>query len=477
MNTFRSPGNTLGTLEAPRAADVIGVAADIALVLDADGTILDVCATGTAFAGHDVGTWIGRPWIDTVTVECRDKVADLVASRSDAPSRQRQINQIVDESTSLLILYSVVPLNADGHRIAVGKDLSSLTQLQQRLVNVQQSMERDYARLRQFETRYRTLFQSSSEAIVIADAQSLRVVEANPSACTLLGSTERKIVGSGLMRWFEPGWRDALEGAIEATRQDGKAVALTLGEDRGAWEANVSMFKTDGNGHLLLRLRDAERETSVEAGSEHRRRLTALVESAPDGLVVTATDGRILAANTAFLDLAQLTGVDVAIGESLSNWLGQGGMDYQIIMASVREHGAIRLYTTRLRGEFGSIADVEVSAVPLPAGEVGCIGFSIRDIGRRIAANDASSGPASPRSIDQLTQLVGRVPLKELVRESTELIEQLCIQAALKLTNNNRASAAEMLGLSRQSLYVKLRRYALEEDGESGKASSTSSTS
>jgi DNA-binding NtrC family response regulator len=41
------------------------------------------------------------------------------------------------------------------------------------------------------------------------------------------------------------------------------------------------------------------------------------------------------------------------------------------------------------------------------------------------------------------------------------VIERLCIEAALELTNDNRATAAEMLGLSRQSLYVKLRRYGL----------------
>ena len=53
------------------------------------------------------------------------------------------------------------------------------------------------------------------------------------------------------------------------------------------------------------------------------------------------------------------------------------------------------------------------------------------------------------------------MPLKDLVRETTDLIERLCIEAALELTGDNRASAAEMLGLSRQSLYVKLRRYGL----------------
>ena len=66
-----------------------------------------------------------------------------------------------------------------------------------------------------------------------------------------------------------------------------------------------------------------------------------------------------------------------------------------------------------------------------------------------------------PRSVEQLTELVGRVSLKELVVETTDMIEKLCIEAALELTQDNRAAAAEMLGLSRQSLYVKLRRYGL----------------
>jgi DNA-binding NtrC family response regulator len=51
--------------------------------------------------------------------------------------------------------------------------------------------------------------------------------------------------------------------------------------------------------------------------------------------------------------------------------------------------------------------------------------------------------------------------LKDIVRESTDLIEQLCIEAALSYTSDNRASAAEILGLSRQSLYSKLHRYGL----------------
>jgi DNA-binding NtrC family response regulator len=51
--------------------------------------------------------------------------------------------------------------------------------------------------------------------------------------------------------------------------------------------------------------------------------------------------------------------------------------------------------------------------------------------------------------------------LKDIVRESTDLIERLCIEAALTYTADNRASAAEILGVSRQSLYSKLHRHGL----------------
>jgi DNA-binding NtrC family response regulator len=78
---------------------------------------------------------------------------------------------------------------------------------------------------------------------------------------------------------------------------------------------------------------------------------------------------------------------------------------------------------------------------------------------------EAKPSREMPRSTGQMTELVGRVPLKDIVRDTTDLIEQLCIEAALELTGDNRASAAEMLGLSRQSLYVKLRRFGMSDPG------------
>ena len=118
-----------------------------------------------------------------------------------------------------------------------------------------------------------------------------------------------------------------------------------------------------------------------------------------------------------------------------------------------------------VRGEHGPPVDVEISAVVLGEGNRPNLGFAIRNVGRRIGIENGAH-PELPRSREQLAELIGRVPLKELVRETTDVIERMCIEAALKLTNDNRATAAELLGLSRQSLYVKLRRYGLAEPSD-----------
>lgn len=131
-------------------------------------------------------------------------------------------------------------------------------------------------------------------------------------------------------------------------------------------------------------------------------------------------------------------------------------------MANLREHGTVRRFSSIMRDDLGGSETVEVSATRIQGERGSVFGFSIRETMR----NDAMAPTlptGSPTTAAQFTDLVGRVPLKDLVRDTADIIEKLCIEAALKLTDNNRASAADMLGLSRQSLYIKLRRYGITE--------------
>jgi transcriptional regulator PpsR len=234
-------------------------------------------------------------------------------------------------------------------------------------------------------------------------------------------------------------------------------VAVRLAEGRQEFSVSASFFRQDQSSQFLIRFAPLQ-ASSVQVAVPQA--ILRVVESAPDGFVVTDPQGFILTANRAFIDLTQLAAEDQVRGESLERWIGRSSVDFNVLIATLRQHGAVRLFATAFHGDHGFTTDVEISAVAVPHGEQPCLGFAIRNVGRRLTG-DPKSAHELPRSAEQLTELVGRVPLKDLVGETTDLIEKLCIEAALELTRDNRAAAAEMLGLSRQSLYVKLRRYGL----------------
>ena len=67
--------------------------------------------------------------------------------------------------------------------VLFGRDLRALSALQQRLMNAQASLEEDYSRLRDAEMRYRLLFQTSSEAVLVLEPARGRVVERTAVSC------------------------------------------------------------------------------------------------------------------------------------------------------------------------------------------------------------------------------------------------------------------------------------------------------
>lgn len=474
MKSFDEPTLSLGDLDAEAAGRLIAASSDVALIVDGEGIIRDLAFGNEELSKAGYHEWLGKPWTQTVTVESRPKVEALLRELGGkgAP-RWRHINHPSADGADLPLLYAAVPVGRKGHALAVGRsvafgrDLRANAVLQQRLVSAQQSMERDYWRMRHMETRYRVLFQVSSEPVLILDAATLKLEDANPAASKLLGEATQR-AGWSLARAFDAAGQAAVDELFAAVRATGRSdtVKARLGKDGSEWSVSASLFRQEKSSHFLVRL--SALRHAAERPQEHARdMLLRLVESAPDGFVVTDLDGLILTVNQAFLDLAQLATEEQARGVSLEKWLGRTGVDLSVLISNLRQRGAVRLFATSMRGEYGSTSEVEISAVAVTEGEQPCLGFTIRDVGRRLPS-DARASREVPRSVGQMTELVGRVPLREIVRDTTDLIEQLCIEAALQLTRDNRASAAEMLGLSRQSLYVKLRRYGLGDASGEG---------
>lgn len=464
MSQFLAPKQSLGNLDAEAAAKLISAAADVALIVDSEGVILDLAFGSDELSNEGYGHWLGQPWALTVTAESKPKVEALLrdAAAETSPT-WRHINHPSPRGADVPILYSAIKVGRAGRVVAVGRNLRAASVMQQRLVEAQQSLERDYARLRHAETRYRLLFQMASEAILIVDGLTQKVVEANPVAVQLLGNSSKEVVGKQFPEDFHTASETEIQALLTAVRITGHAedVPVRFGAGGSEFRVTASLFRQDNASHFLIRLSLLKGSTGDSATARARSTILHALEGLPDGFVVTETNGRVLFANRAFIDLVQLATEEQVRGKSLDQWLGRPGVDLSVLIANLRQHGSVRLFATSLRGEYGSTSEVEISAVSVEGADA-CLGFTIRSIDRRLASTPAPKGGRElPRSVEQLTELIGRVPLKDIVRETTDVIERLCIEAALELTADNRASAAEMLGLSRQSLYVKLHRYGL----------------
>lgn len=459
---------SIGNLDGDFASKLISSAMDVALVIDRAGVVQDYSVGDDELSREKVFTsLVGRPWVDSVTLESRVKVEEMLRDAgTKAPPRWRQVNHPSSEGSDLPIRYSALAFGNSGRILAVGRELRSVSALQQRLVNVQQSMEREYSRLRLAETRYRLLFQTASEAVIIADAQTLKIVEINPAAEKLLGKPARRKSSKTLADIVEAEFAPALRKLFEQIRATGNTDEVRVkleGSERDVLVSG-SLFRQDQASHVLIRLAPADAGGKDRDAGQAAASLKHVVEGMPDGFVVLGSDRRIQTANSAFLELAQLPAEERARGELVERWLGRSDVELNTLFVSAVEHGATRHFRTIIRGDYGATEDVEVSAVHVADRKAPCFGLSIRPVGKRAPALPGSDRDL-PRSVQQMTGLVGQVPLKNLVRETTDLIERLCIEAALELVGDNRASAAEMLGLSRQSLYIKLRRYGLGDLG------------
>jgi transcriptional regulator PpsR len=299
---------------------------------------------------------------------------------------------------------------------------------------------------------------------MIVDSVSHAIVEANPAALALFDESAPQLLKSSFPGHFDAAGSQTIQtllADVRATGRDNGARAYLARQQRECSVA-VSLFRQEQSSLFLVRLSSqplASENKTLRATST----LLKYFEAAPDGLVVTQFDGRVVTANPAFMEMAQLGSSDQARGELLDRWLGRAGVDFSVALANLRQNGSIKLFATAIRGEQGATADVELSAVSITDGDdKPSFGFAIRNVEKRLSDTPSSSREL-PRSMAQLTELIGRVPLRDLVRETTDVIEKLSIEAALELTGNNRASAAEMLGLSRQSLYVKLRRFGIDD--------------
>ncbi|WP_161992677.1 transcriptional regulator PpsR [Aureimonas leprariae] len=458
------PRLQLPAADSQTLADLIAASADLTMVVDANDVIGDLSHNLQDVSAAPIAAWRGKR-IDKVVNHSSHPAlkAMLLSAREGRPTSGYEIGHSLGGGDALPLQYSAFHVGGDGEIVLIGRDLRPTASLQSRLLNNRQSLERNRRRQRQAETHYRILFETVSDALVVLDADTGKVRDANPRAAALLRSAPAALVGKALPALFEKGERAEMKAMLARVAATGAPATLSTDAagSRDGLSLAAELFRADDLKLILVRLSPGRPDRGPDAALDAG--LGDLVRNASEAILLIDEDGTANWGNESFLALAGIPLAAQVVGRPLDAYLQWQGMDLDSILDRVRTSGRMPMVSGVLKAVDGRSLEIETSIVAR-SGEPGS-GYALVMRPRFEGEGDPGRGTGGGALLrDDFIEMVGRMPMKDLIRDTTDVIERMCIEAALKLSGNNRASAARMLGLSRQALYLKLNRYGIADD-------------
>ncbi|MEX0280183.1 MAG: transcriptional regulator PpsR [Arenibacterium sp.] len=467
-----------GALPEPSSVEnLFEHASDIVVMIDEDGIVSGISVSPECPSLGCLDHWVGRDFSSFLTEESQRKFSERFAAlhaEGASPSWVLEINHVDNANWEFPIKYTLHRIAGRRGVLLMGRDMQPFAEVQQRLVQEQVARERDELRIRGAETMYRAVLENSQTALVFASPTTGRVIDSNAAAAQLLGAKTEVLNGSVLAQAFEgrrrPEFDDALQDAAASSEVGGGTIQVVSRRNSRPLTVRPDYFRASGDPVLLCQIHPEEAANDDEPAFS--KALGILFQSSPDAILLIDPQGNIRDANDAFLEIADAAQLRDVVDQSLSDFLLRGTVDSKLILDHTAKSGRLRSYQAQVKSVVGTRQAVDISATRLRgvAGDLG-VGLILRDV--KQLANGADADPTSmvsDEAMRNVMELVGTASLKDLVSATSGVVEKMCIETAVQLTGNNRVAAAEMLGLSRQSLYVKLRKYGIlhAEPGESG---------
>ena len=440
--------------------DIIAEVADIAVVVSSDGTVLSVLSNSDYSPATQLSNVEGRKFDDILTTESKPKFDDRLKEFVEGgQTGSVELNHGDDtRKWEYPVRYSFHQVGPDGTILLLGTDLRPIAEMQQQLVKAQLALEQDFEAQREYDTRFRVLMHSTTEPHIFVSTANGIISEANPAAADLFGVSRDTLAEAPFSNFVRiDGVSNLVESLTTSAIEGSSGVKGSLASGNQDVMIFPKMFRISGERILLCRLSQHGEEANRSDGLNSQ--LRALYDAGPEGMLFVDSNGQILSSNEGFLDLIGLAhGVDVK-GRSVTDFLMRGSVDLKVMSENATRFGRMRLYATKIASDYGSPRNVEISVTSLKANAKDIFALVFRDANR----SEVTRTPAQHvnEDVQSVVELVGSATLKEIVAESSNVIEKMCIETAIELTMNNRVAAAEMLGLSRQSLYVKLRKLGI----------------
>lgn len=455
------------------AGAIMAGAADITLLVDGAGIVRGV-SMSDRLGGVDAAAVQDMPVSALVERRDRPGLDSLLAAAAGGKGGAAELRHLPPAPTAAPVRYTAL-CRDDGAILLVGRVITGARPpagALRALVG-----DRDAGRRHAVEARYKALFETAAEAVLIVSLDAGLVEEANPRALAALGAAP-DVSGRPLAALFDLRDTVRLDRHLALARDGGEFPPLSVlcaGSGRTlALQGRV--FRAFDRTQLMLRLAEPG-----AVGTDQRSPAIALVarlmRDSSNALALTDRSGRVIWTNAAFDALGSGLGRGMH-GRTLAELTEFSAPALDAILQGARDRGRISLADARLRlgasrsapdsadapaiRPAAALAEGRLTVIALPDDCAAGFGLVFRPFGQP-AAEAVATVPdlQAGADADPGADATGGAGLKELLRDTTDTIERSCIEAALRLTGGNRAAAAKVLGLSRQSLYVKMRRFQL----------------
>ena len=455
-------------LSPDRFKKIITNTSDISILIDRSGKIIGLYINKNLELKPKTDSWVSQNIRKFLTIESIEKLENLLQDihpKQSKAFRPIELNHLDEEKTEFPVVYRVNLLE-NNQILLAGRDLRPIAEIQQQLINAQLSIEREYEKYRGYDTRLRVILENSTESFIFIDAKTGQIVDGNQSAARLTGLDLTNLINSDFSELFKNQKKEDFLNSLKNKASERQFNSTQFILKVKNIELNIIPTVFRANTEILILCKLEEKIPDVINSNEMTSALKSFYSNNPDGIVFTDKFGSICYANETFLSICDIADFSDIYSKPLSDIFIRGAIDSKVLIDNTVENGSMQLYVTKIRTRFERQISVEISSAYLGKNNHPEFAFVFKDISH-MEHERHQTDAVSEKALQNVMKLVGSAPLKELVADTSDVVERLCIQTAIELTENNRVAAADMLGVSRQSLYVKLRKYGLmSKDGD-----------
>lgn len=247
------------------------------------------------------------------------------------------------------------------------------------------------------ETRYRRLFETAQDGILILDEKTGNIIDANPFILTLLGYSSEDILGKKL---WEIGFiqdKTRARSAFNALQKDGyiRYEELPLKAKSGRIlnvEFISNVYPVNGSKIIQCNIRDISDRVRAEAGLRASEKIyRAIIEQMPDLFYRADLAGNLTMITPKGAQMAGYNSPDEMIGLNIGRDLYAAQKERERFLAALAEKGEVSDYPLTLKVRDGTCRHVTVSSHFYYDDQGTVLGVEgiVHDITDRIQAEDA----------------------------------------------------------------------------------------